>query len=155
MHEFQKSYQECPKKRPNADNIWNKLREIKKSIKNWHQLVSARDFCNIPHLEEEIESLEKRLQAKVQDDNIRKLVLDKKASLWSLYKLEEQAWQQKTRIKWLQMGDRNTKFFHIMASHRRNVNTINKLVIHGSEVVNLGVLKSVIADHFESHFNQF
>ena len=78
---------------PNADNIWNKLREIKMSIKSWHQLVSIRDFGNISHLEEEIESLEKRLQDKVQDDNIRKLVMDKKVALWSLYRSEEQAWQ--------------------------------------------------------------
>ena len=78
---------------PNVDNIWYKLKEIKMSIKSWHQLVSIRDFGNISHLEEEIESLEKRLQDKVQDDNIRKLVMDKKVALWSLYRSEEQAWQ--------------------------------------------------------------
>ena len=99
--------------------------------------------------------MKKRLQANVHDDNIRKLVLDKKASLWLLYRLEEQAWQQKSRVKWLHEGDRNTKFFHLMVSHKRNVNSINKLVIHGGEVDNPGVIKSAIADHFESHFNHY
>ena len=68
---------------PNVDNIWNKLREIKMSIKNWYQLKGARDSCNILHLEEEIERLKKRLQVNVHEENIKKLVLE-------MYRLEEQ-----------------------------------------------------------------
>ena len=81
-------------------------------------------------------------------------MLDKKASLWSRYRAEEQAWRQKSRVKWLQEGDRNTKIFHLMASHRRNVNFIDKLGIHGRDMDNPRDIKSGIADYFESHFNE-
>ncbi|XP_008221396.1 PREDICTED: uncharacterized protein LOC103321374 [Prunus mume] len=36
-------------------------------------------------------------------------------------------WQQKSRVKWLQEGDRNTKFFHLSTIVRRRRNKIEKL----------------------------
>lgn len=39
--------------------------------------------------------------------------------------IEEQFWQQKSRVKWLQDGDRNTKYFHSIVAERRA-----KAVIH-------------------------
>ena len=71
-----------------------------------------------------------------------------------MYRADEQVWQQKSRVKWLKEGDRNTKFFHLMVSYRRKVNTIDKLYILEREVDSLWELKQVVADHFESHFHQ-
>lgn len=42
--------------------------------------------------------------------------------------LEEMKWKQKTKIKWLQEGDNNTKFFHHIASSKRNTNYIYSLL---------------------------
>ena len=135
-------------------NIWNKLREIKMAIKKWYRLEGARDSTKISHLEEEIDKLEKRKQDGLQEEDIRRIVLDKKTLLWSLYRAEEQAWQQKSRVKWLQEEDRNTKFFHLMASLRRKVNYIDKLLVYDKFVDKLGELKRVIVEHFKSHFNK-
>ncbi|CAL2276969.1 unnamed protein product [Prunus armeniaca] len=42
--------------------------------------------------------------------------------------LDEEAllWQQKSRLKWLQEGDRNTKFFHMTTIIRRRCNKIER-----------------------------
>ncbi|XP_021828885.1 uncharacterized protein LOC110769256, partial [Prunus avium] len=45
------------------------------------------------------------------------------------YILDQEAmfWRQKSRVKWLQEGDRNTKFFHLSTIIRRRRNKIDRL----------------------------
>lgn len=47
--------------------------------------------------------------------------------LCELYCMEEVSWRQKSRVLWLKEGDRNTKFFHCMASVRKRVNFVESI----------------------------
>ncbi|KAK8670879.1 hypothetical protein V6N13_037492 [Hibiscus sabdariffa] len=47
--------------------------------------------------------------------------------LESLLDYEEQLWKQKSRMDWINSGDRNTKYFHSKAIARRRHKTISKL----------------------------
>jgi len=53
--------------------------------------------------------------------------------LWKEYNMvlqqEELFWYQKSREKWVQCGDRNTKFFHTMTMARRKRNKIHSLFL--------------------------
>ena len=41
---------------------------------------------------------------------------------------EEIRWQQRSKVNWMSLGDRNTKYFHTKASGRKKKNTISKLM---------------------------
>lgn len=44
-------------------------------------------------------------------------------------------WRQRAKQKWLQEGDRNTKYFHKSATQRKQRNTINELYTKNSTPV--------------------
>lgn len=47
-----------------------------------------------------------------------------KAQLQLQYRMEEEYWRTKSRILWLQAGDKNTKYFHAKTKQRRSYNRI-------------------------------
>lgn len=50
-----------------------------------------------------------------------------KSKLHALWKQEEIYWKQRSRVRWLKEGDRNSKFFHLSTMERRRRNKIIKL----------------------------
>ena len=147
------SWRQFQSERVIPNNMWDKLRALKSKIKNWYLQKGAGDPLKISKFEEDIDSDEKRLLADQDNSSIRAMLVKKKDNLWALYRVKERFWLQKSRLKWLQQGNRNTKFFHLVASSRRNGNYINKLVEGGILVDKPSDIREVITQHFEKHFN--
>lgn len=41
---------------------------------------------------------------------------------------EEIMWQQRSKVQWMRLGDRNTKYFHLKALERKTENAINRIM---------------------------
>ncbi|CAL8157860.1 unnamed protein product [Prunus armeniaca] len=64
-------------------------------------------------------------------------------------------WKQKSRINWLQGGDRNTKFFHLTAVIRRRRNKIKRLKNNDGLLVEKAAgIKALAVEYFSGQFNQ-
>ena len=69
---------------------------------------------------------------KLQRESPSAEVLEKRkevgAQLDVLLEREEIMWKQRSRIQWLQHGDKNTKFFHSYAKHRGKINSMEGIL---------------------------
>ncbi|KAJ6696197.1 hypothetical protein OIU74_015156 [Salix koriyanagi] len=71
---------------------------------------------------------------------------------FSLCREEEAFYKQRSRVQWLALGDRNTKFFHCSLIHRNVRNSIGRLV-DDSGLVHTG--NQEMGDQAVSHFKKF
>ena len=85
--------------------------------------------------EEKIESMYHGIKEGVFSEEENKLMkeLEKKKEI--LLDIEEKELRLKRRAIWLKAGDKNSKFFHNYATHRRNINTICKIKNHEGKIV--------------------
>lgn len=96
--------------------------------------------------------LSKLIEAERDDINLTGMI-DTKIQLNFEIEKYERYWEQKARLNWLKLGDRNTAFFHSQATQRRKKNLINKLQNDsGWETENLQEMESIARSYFQTLF---
>ncbi|KAK2648759.1 hypothetical protein Ddye_016248 [Dipteronia dyeriana] len=112
-------------------SIARKSRAVKFFMKVWAR--GRRSSSDISKkLEVELDEIEKKAVAGGWSKNLwndRKLCLVK---IWENIRRDERKWRQSSRVKWIKDGDRNSRFFHIVASVRRKTNCIEEISVDGS-----------------------
>lgn len=72
--------------------------------------------------------------------------------IWKNLHLKESILKQKSRLRWVHEGDINSKYFHFMLKCRTRRNSIIFIKVESGVVEEVGLVKKVIKDHFESKF---
>lgn len=85
----------------------------------------------IAELELEADSMDRKNECRVlsADELIRSNSIASRLKI--LYKAQESAWHQKSRIQWCKLGDKNTRFFHLAATTRHKKNQLTCLEVDG------------------------
>ncbi|XP_042483088.1 uncharacterized protein LOC122063420 [Macadamia integrifolia] len=131
--------------------VLRKLKRLKGPLRAW-----ARDV--FPHVDHEVERTKvalEHIQELMEADGFSKALYDQEQVARQDYDtaigLYEKIWAEKSRVKWLNEGDRCSKFFHTSAKMHRGRNTIREIQIEDGAVhTSLSVIGEKLVDHFEN-----
>ncbi|XP_028116964.1 uncharacterized protein LOC114314700 [Camellia sinensis] len=106
-----------------------KLCSFKAELKKWNSEVFGCVEDQLKQAEVELHELD--LLAEIRSLEPHEVVKRREVKnlVWSYRKKLDWIWFQKSRVNWAQNGDRNTKFFHIMASQRKRRNLVDSVAV--------------------------
>ncbi|KAL2527111.1 Uncharacterized protein Adt_12165 [Abeliophyllum distichum] len=103
-----------------------KIKRLKNTLKRWNDEVFGNIFEEIKKAEKEALAKERTYDS-VKSPETREEMHRAYANLNNLLSQEEAFWRQKSGIKWLREGDRNSKYFHAVVKKKRSKNKITQI----------------------------
>ncbi|XP_028126821.1 uncharacterized protein LOC114323420 [Camellia sinensis] len=114
--------------------LLQKLKALKQILRIWNKEIYGNVSFKLKAAEEEKHNLD--LQAETRDltqaEIIRRRVV--REEVWRLNRMVEWMWLQNSRLSWTLKGDRNTRFFHVMARSRQSRNVLTSITVGDSVV---------------------
>ena len=126
-----------------------KLKALKADLKNWNEVEFGNISWQKKQLQEVLRELDEVADSRplsVEEKGRRELT---SVGLDKVMLMEEISWRQKSRALWLKEGDKNSNFFHRLASSHRNANTIGKLLINGVLLTDQDEIRDHIAQFYQ------
>lgn len=138
----------------NGKPFMEKLKMVKTDLKVWN----SQDFGNIDsqiaHHELEIEKWDNIANTRNLNMEEAQMRSSAQLNLWSWLKKKEIYWAQNSRIQWLKLGDKNTRFFHTFASIRRNKNNISSVACGEYKLEAPSEIREAATDFYKSLFKE-
>ncbi|RVW64056.1 hypothetical protein CK203_051078 [Vitis vinifera] len=129
------------------ENMWLKAEGFIELVRSWWQGIDVRGSASYK-LATKMKEIKQKL--KVWNREIFELKKEAKENYRKWVIMEETHWRQLSKELWLKEGDRNTGFFHRMASaHCRN-NFLERIKINGEWLLEEQEIREGIANAFKN-----
>ncbi|XP_072062249.1 uncharacterized protein [Arachis hypogaea] len=132
----------------------DKLKALTVSLGRWHRANFGEMDKKITKFEKEIKKIDDMVSKGVYDGTMeaRRKALVTCCERW--YVRKEVHWKQMSRSRQAKDMDKNTRFFHNIASARKRNNRIDTLLINGRLVRNQARIKLAIRDFYKDLYHQ-
>ena len=128
-----------------------KLKHLKGQIKLWNHSTFGNIFQAQRQLHQEMATLQQKIILEGYTDQHLEKEQQLRMQMEERAKQEEILWKQKSRIRWLKEGEKNTKFFHRSTIQRRMNNNITFIKnTEGEKVEEHEQIEQVLLNHFQA-----
>lgn len=105
----------------NSENLHSedRLAKVRQALVKWSRDQQSNSKETIERIKKDLDDA---LSCPIEDGE---LIFCLNKELLAAYKVEEDFWRQRSRIIWLASGDKNSKFFHAIASGKKARNRIS------------------------------
>ncbi|KAL6493346.1 hypothetical protein OROGR_033105 [Orobanche gracilis] len=130
-----------------------KLQRLKLTLKDWNNCVFGNIFDKVAEARDRVVAAEAIFDGDpslVNKNNLRSL----NDNLIDILTMEEMFWKQKTNMKWILEGERNSKFFHDLIKKKRKTNFIHSMVEDGTVLTEPAAIAGSAVNYFENCFKR-
>ncbi|XP_058783710.1 uncharacterized protein LOC131658433 [Vicia villosa] len=128
-----------------------KFRIIKDKLRWWNITVFGKFDLEV---EEGVRELNEADDCDVLDNEIQAIKKDASSRFWLNLRIKENMLIQKSRLKWLNDGDSNSKYFHRVMKERRRRNYICSISTPSGTIDGVEEVKEEVRRHFDSKFKE-
>lgn len=135
-----------------AHVVKEKLKYVKEKLKVWNKEVYGIQDIHIERVVKELNAMEEEGGVEKEWDATKRRRLN--AEFWDSVHRKESLIVQKARARWIQQGDRNTKYFHNSVKVRQRRNQIEMIRAGDRWLSGVEEIKEEVRRHFSCQFKE-
>ncbi|XP_050222822.1 uncharacterized protein LOC126672915 [Mercurialis annua] len=130
-----------------------KLKVLRFKLRHWNNSSFGRLNSNIKEAENRLSAVQTSISSLGLTEALHKQELDAHVALDLVLKQQEIYFKEKSRVKWLKEGDRNSEFFHRSCNFRKAKMGIHSMLIDGVLSDNMEHISNHITSYYANLFS--
>ncbi|XP_058180127.1 uncharacterized protein LOC131298670 [Rhododendron vialii] len=134
--------------------ILQKCRAIKEKLKVWNKEEFGDVNSVLQIIEAELHQFDLIAEERQLSADERASRCKSKSEFWRLSRLTESLWRQKSRVNWMKLGNKNTRYFQAIANNRFRRNMVGSIKVNGTLLEDPKDIKEAAIEHFRRNFHE-